>query len=850
MTACLCSIHILTPSASRADWINVEELEGRLETLDTRMQKIDVESTGLLDTVIESILGDVEAKRQELITQVEKWNRDIDAARVEELNASVGEGLVVAQANGLPVARLREIFELTKKIIRRGEFKVPDFQPPDKESFRMYDPQRSLLSKLDYEAYFNTLYSYVQSKEDAIAVERAEQQAFRVRLYRRATLAFLKALLASNESPPECSGSTSLQTLIVNDTEVPSTGCHDPVVQHLRDYLNAVRQIQSADADVLVAEAEILVARQQYAADVMAGIPFVGEALDAYAIYAGENIAGVKLSDAERGFYAVMLALPVVGPGAVEVLQQGAKRVPGFQSAQTAVYDTLSYLIERGSTTTLGRMAAIGSEAAADAARASFEAYQATVKTLAKDWEVAMDSLDELLVVLRTRPDKQTRFLTQALEDGAYARRAIADLPQEIRAAARLRSEEIMEGTVARLKLPRQASGVVDEHMDAMLALARRNDEIYIVRPVNPKATEWIEKGYSTKPMTVKSKSASRGPFAGLIPADPHLNKIGSKLDDAEAALRATTDAAERARIIRDIDELKGAIKKAERTIADCRKNRCAKQVPFTLDGLGGSQTVHKVTGPSGEVRFAVLEDGKWLDADALEAGQRVDLGFTPAKNDPVLVLADEDGIPYTADYDFLNFAENKPHQVPGQNEATGYITDTMDDRLKEINEATSVASQEARDVSTRPVSHHGPEQLNPYTPGVDYPLTVVDGHTGDVFVLPQCDTSCMQGWCEATQRCDPLNICGSSLVEGCVKVDPDRLLKDYYHDCRLSGYTMDPNPKWGWGEYNGLSGWTHPEVYQGGYSWPVVHTARRSSGAAVRVLNRQEREENRERAD
>lgn len=846
----LACTHVLAPPISYTDWINVEEFEARLDTLETQMKESKSEGIVLLDTVSESILGDVEAKRQELITQVEKWNRDIDAARVEELNSSVGEGLVVAQANGLPVAKLRHIFELTKNIIRRGEFKVPDFQPPDKESFQMYDPQRSLFSKYDYEAYFNTLFSYVQSKDDAISVERAQQQEFRVRLYRRATLAFLKSLLASDESPGECSGTASLQTLIVNDREVPSTGCHDPVVKNLRDYLNAIRQIQSADADVLVAEAEMLVAQQQYAADVMAGIPVVGEFLDVYAVYAGENIAGVQLSDAERGFVAVMLALPIVGPAAGEMIQQGAKRMPGFKAAQTATHDTLSYLLERGSATTLGRMAAIGSEAATDALRASYEAYQATAKMLAKDWDVALDSLDELLVVLRTRPDKKTRFLNQALEDGAYARKVIADLPDEIRIAARLRSQEIVEGPLARLKRPRQASGVVDEHMDAMLALARRNDEIYIVRPVNPKATEWIEKGYSTKPMTVKAKSASRGPFAGLIPVDPHLNKIGSKLDEAEAALRVTTDAADRARILTDIEELKGAIKKAERTMADCQAAGCAKQVPFTLDGLEGHQTVHKVTGPSGEVRFAVLEDGKWLDADALEGGQRMDLGFAPTKNEPVLVLADENGIPYTADYDFLNYAENKPHARPGQNEATGYITDTMDERLQEINEATSVASKEARDVSTQPVSHHGPEQLNPYTPGVDYPLTVIDGHTGDVFVLPQCDATCMQGWCETTKRCDPLNICGTALVEGCVKVDPDRLLKDYYHDSRLAGYTVDPNPKWCWGEYNGLSGWTHPEVHQGGYSWPVIQFSRRGATGAGRGLMRLEQGENRESAN
>ncbi len=844
------------PLITYGEWTDIEKLEARLNTLEISTKQIGKDGIGLLDEVEKSIMKDLESRRQDLIKQVEQWNRDIDSARVEELNSSVAEGMVIAQKNGLPVEKLKRIFELTKKIIRQGEFKVPEVEPPKKESFKIQDPLGiRYLWEFNYQAYYDDLYSYVESQEDAISAERAEQQEFRVHLYKRATLAFLKALLASNETPGECTGSAKLKTVIVDGKKVPSIGCFDPVVEHLKDYMKAIQKISSADADLLVNEAEMLVAYQQYTADVMAGVPVVGDFLDIYSVYAGENIAGVKLSDAERGFVTVMLALPVVGPAAGEIIQQGVKRIPGFESASTAIYDCFSYLLavglEHGRKTTAGMMIEAGSEAAGEALHASYKAYQATVKTIAREWGIALDRLDEFLVTIGTRPDKSTRFLSQALEDGAYARKAIAGLPDEIRIASRLRSQEIIDGTLAKLKHPRQTSGVIDEHLDAMLAIARKNHEIYIIRPVNPKATEWIKKGYSTKPMTVKAKSATHGPFAGLIPVDPHLNKIGSKLDEAEAALRSAGDAADRGKILRDIEELKASLKKAERTIAGCQATGCARQVTFTLDGINGNQTVHRVTGPSGEVRFAVLEDGKWLDADALESGRKADLGFTPVKNEPVLVLADENGIPYTADYDFLNFAENQPHSIPKQSEATGYITDRMEDRLREVNEGTRRASQEARNTPTQPVSHHGAEQLNPYTPGVDYPLTVIDGRTGDVFVLPRCDADCMKGWCETTKRCDPLNICGKNRVDGCIKVDPDRLLKDYYHDSRLGGYTTDPNPKWGWGDYNGLSGWTHPEVYgNSDYSWPVLSSGRAGIGGAGRGLIRMEEGEPKENAN
>lgn len=851
-TICLYFADILAPSLSNADWIDAGTLETRLNALETTTNKIAKESISLLDAVEKTILKDLEARRQELIKQVEQWNRDIDSARVEELNSSVGEGLVIAQKNGLPVAKLKHIFELTKKTIRQAEFKVTKTEPPNKESFRLYDPYGiRALWEFDYKAYYDNLYSYVQSEEDSISGERAEQQGFRVHLYKRATLAFLKALLASNDAPGKCAGSSSLQKVTVNGRAVPSTGCVDLVVEHLKDYMKAIQKISSSDADLLMNEAEMLVAYQQYAADVMAGVPVVGDFLDVYAVYAGENIAGLKLSEAERGFTAVMLALPVLGPIAGEIIQQGVKRVPHFDAATTVICDGLSYLLKRAQESIPGMMAAAAGEAASDAFQASYKAYQATAKMLANEWGVALDKIDEFLVAVGTRPDKNTRFLNQALENGSYARKAIADLPAEVRTAARLRSQEVMEGTIGRLKRTRQASGIVDEHLEAMLSIARKNQEIYIIRPVNPKATEWIKKGYSTKPMSVKAKSAAYGPFAGLIPADPHLSKIGSKLDEAEVALKTARDAADRGRILRDIEELKASLKKAEHTIAECRAKVCAKEVPFTLDGIGGNQTVHKVTGPSGEVKFGVIEDGKWLDADALQRGRRVELGVTPAKTEPVLLLADENGIPYTADYDFLSFSENRPHAVPKQSPDTGYITDRMEGRLREINERTRRASQEARGVSTRPVSHHGAESLNPYTPGVDYPLTVIDGHTGGVFVLPMCDAGCMKQWCQTTKRCDPLSICSKNPIDGCVKIDPDRLLKDYFHDSRLAGYTTDPNPKWGWGDYNGLSGWTHPEVYgKSSYTWPVFSSGRAGVVGTGRGLMRLDQEQNRQNAN
>lgn len=48
--------------------------------------------------------------------------------------------------------------------------------------------------------------------------------------------------------------------------------------------MKAIQKVSSGDADLLMNEAEMPVAQQQYAADVMAGVPVVGDSLDVYAV--------------------------------------------------------------------------------------------------------------------------------------------------------------------------------------------------------------------------------------------------------------------------------------------------------------------------------------------------------------------------------------------------------------------------------------------------------------------------------------------------------------------------------------------------------------------------------------
>ena len=810
-----------------SDWIDVPDLEERLSTLEEKGSQIDEKSLALLEAVGKTMLADLNDKQQELIEKVDEWKHDIDNVRTEDLHLGINEALEIARINGLDVPKLKRIYELTKKIIRWGEFEVAAKKPPPEE-----------LKEENLDSYYDTFISYVSAEEEAI--EKANQQEYRLRIYKRAALAFLNALISSEQPPGECTeeilASGPAKTVELNGHNVTLMGCPDPVVKNLRDYLNIIREMASTEVDLAAKETEILVAQQQLAADVIAGIPLVGDAIDIYSVYAGENLAGVKMSELERGFIGIMVLLPNIGVDVGALLAQGAKRVPGFTAITTALGDGLSFVLRSAKDSRLGV--------------ATMQAYQATAEGIAKRWNTTVEGLDDLLAAIGTRPHRNVRFLNDALEQASHGRRLISELPEEARILARARSQDVVDGTLGKLRQARQASGMVEEHMEAFLGVAKRSNEIYIVRPVNKKCKRWIEMGYSTKPMPVKAKSASHGPFAGLIPVDQNLNKLGSELKQARAALEeAADDMTKRAKIQQHIDELNKKLDDGMATIDKCRKTKCAKEVPFKIEGAEVKKSVHPETG---EEIFVVQKDGKWLDADELGEGREVSLGFEPADPKVVTVLADENGVPYTADYDFLNYGEKGPHSRPGYKETTGFITDEFDGRIRELNEEAAEAFRAGREIAeesdelvTEAVSHHGAEQLNPYTPGVDYPLTVVDGTParGEVFVIPECEEDCMMLWCETTRRCDPTNICPEEPIAGCVKVDPDRLLKDYYHDKRLAGYNLDPNPRWGWDEYNALSGWTHPEVHPGAeYVWPSI-TARgrmmRQRNSPIRKLIR-----------
>ncbi|HBY62728.1 MAG TPA: hypothetical protein DEH78_23135 [Solibacterales bacterium] len=330
-----------------------------------------------------------------------------------------------------------------------------------------------------------------------------------------------------------------------------------------------------------------------------------------------------------------------------------------------------------------------------------------------------------------------------------------------------------------------QASNMVASHLDAIEEVARQRREIFIFRHVNPDATALLEQHYMTKGMNVKGKSADWGPQRGFIPVDQNLSKLGNpghaKLDE---------------------------VMRFQQKVEECLRTGCAFKVELKRpDGSLVKVVPDPATGSPTPVLF---RDGVYLHP---ETG--APLALTPAQlagAKPLEVLAaqDKDGVlrPLTADYDFLAMGRKTDVQSPDFDPEKGFVGTIDPASIDAVNRGV----RERAGFQGGNIAHHGAEAWYPDSPGAlkqDPVSTVVDPDRG-LLSIPRCDAACMRSWCDTTGQCRGVPLCASAnAAPPCIPIDPDRLLKDYFHAKRLEGYNLFPNSAWDWGPYNVLGGWT-----------------------------------------
>ncbi len=228
--------------------------EGVLTDLKTeedelRAEAASAESRAMGDAAREaSIKARDEAMREqarELSAKIGNWATGgedlIQSLSADELNQAMAEARGIAKYFGLDVEQLGQLYELGKDTIKRHEFVLPDVLPPDKDE--------------SYSRYFSDFFTFAHNREEELSRYRKEQQEYRLTLFKRVTLAYIRALLASTEPVPPCTKTEPTGTITLNEQRLKSFGCPDPVVDKLRAYVQAVQKIASADADRFNAEA-------------------------------------------------------------------------------------------------------------------------------------------------------------------------------------------------------------------------------------------------------------------------------------------------------------------------------------------------------------------------------------------------------------------------------------------------------------------------------------------------------------------------------------------------------------------------------------------------------------------
>jgi orotate phosphoribosyltransferase-like protein len=844
-----------------------------------------------------STVADIEKTREKLKQDVKEWTELLEYVELDEIKKGVDDALSVAEADGLDIEKLKKLYDLTRAIIRKTQFRTAGLTVSEKmqnidldraeidrrleelrlkremiqkeldntssihflarESLRMdlcavdaeiiqhqlnirhedvskplgilmdgilagmvslnrlTDQGRKNIKAAGFENYgfdwgaprelaeqYTMKLITLGFEGEALAAEAAAaRQKHRKNFYKRSTVAFIRALISGKDHCPGCQVEEMRPvTIEYKGEKVRVLGCPDPVVANLRAYLDAFRKFQDAESDRAIAEGEQLIAEQQIIADAMAVVPLVGDALDIYSVYAGENLAGVKLSPVERCLVGVLAALPIVGPSAV---QQALKRSESLQNTFPRVAE---FMLEAED------LIAKADQASNAVEKNVLEEY---LKFFAKKMGIEADQLKRLTSFFRETPyvlDDAARArmkLFKTMRDGAedrivYNMLAGSDEFSDILKKAKKESDDLLEDILHNQGRGNFNSYVPKSHKEAFEAVAREEQKVVILRPVGRDAAELLANNAAgTKPLNIKPKSANWGPHKAYIPVEQKFSKLGNP----ELEI--------------DWDEIA--------KYNDKSKKCGANKVPLEVKLDSGKMDVVIVKKGGKEIPVYRDSGGSIIDPDTMKPFKSGEVDTSELR--PMIVFADEFENPLTADYDALAVGSRREVTPAGPRHGAGFdtasrqqaprgaglqgtITEEIDQLVDHLNEA----GRKQGGYEKGKLIHHGPETFNPASEGVftkselneGLALTVFDPDYGEL-AIPACGEACMKNWCESTGLCDPAKICSKGKTSFCIPPDPDRLLKNYMHNARLRGIDISPHSSWNWGAW-GPGGWTQTD--------------------------------------
>ncbi|WP_148214059.1 pre-toxin TG domain-containing protein [Desulfohalobium retbaense] len=663
------------------------------------------ESAKLLQRLQQLRRQELDAMRREILDKVQDWDSGLVTLDGASLQTTLRRAKRLAAANGLDVQRLETLYAATQRIIKRFEFVSlcgSEQAVPDTTGNGASDASgaEQVLKWFDF----------ADREEQRLACAQEK----RVMLYTNTARAFVRALAAP-------------------DPAAAAAG--------FREYAEAVRTINDAEALAITAQCEQLAAEQELVARTAELVPLVGEAMDILAATQGRDLNGQELTTWDRLLRGIMLLTP-------EVVGQVGRRYP----------EALPHL-----------MKGLQSLAAPEGG-----AVQRAIARTGQAAETVAGQAASLLAALRgsKAAGAATQVAKRTTDATAKVSQAVAAIKHLPFYAAAKTSE------AATQHLPRQWA-------KALSTTAANRKEILLIRPVNKHAKPWLEKGLAVgKGMHVKAKTASQGPLAGLIPVDQRLSKLSdpayreelvgayrSELrEQAQAAGREVSAAAlERQAQEKAREQVTREMQKAQQAAAEARGQGYATAVPLViedkqvvraLDQSGKGHTVLKTT------------EGRYLDP---QTGAPVELALDPGSEVPVEVLAEPGagGKYFTADADLLGVGTSSqtsgvaartsqtgsgPALDPDTDTAVwGTATETEVRTAFEVNVQGRLGGEGER------ILQHGPAVRFPEKP--DFPITMF---------LPD-----------------------ASVVE----INNQRQLREVLVAAKRQGVQgLEPHPAWGWG--------------------------------------------------
>lgn len=748
---------------------------------------------------------DIESRRAELKEDVRLWTNTIGGWTLEELKRGIADALLIAEHDGLNTAKLQNIYELTIQIIRTA-----DFAPPNTEGLTQLDALNLSTSDRPSSVLyktFMTLWGLGHTLAESEAKARARHQKYREQMYKRAMVAYVRALISGDTEVAPCQKRAIGHEALLNGRLIPIIGCPDPVVESFKSYAQAIQKIQSADVERFKAEVDVLIDEQQYVTDFLGVAPFVGDAIDIWGVFMGKDLADQCLTPEERKLSALFLAIPIVGRYGPALIRQIEKRSKVAAPVIAKFRLLLDIIVEES----VPALTYAYREMGIDLGERLANRFSTTPKKLRELLEYLKSFRPEMSA--QAKADMTTfRTVRDAIEAKHWRDELLS--PAALK-KAKERSGKILAENLGQHQMIRsariQASNIVPDHVPVLERLAKERNEVIVVRYVNEASTDLIAGGAGTKHMGIKGKSANRGPIQALLPVNQSLNKQGSRLEDLMIAkTKRPLDQFE----LDEIAKLKEGMAAGEASMNKCLKDpNCAMAIQFPIKHptASGDTILHvaKDKSKGRVVYFIEGPNGSRLDyRSATPIDIDLDPDFPPQ---PVLVLADpKTGAPLTADYDFLGLGVEGLHGSPTFDPSTGYVTEQMNDTIEAVNEEIGKV-QKKKGLAPQKVVHHGAERWYPHSPGaldVDPFVTVFDPE-GKIIRVPRCESDCMKDWCKQTGMCNPAAVCPPRTFTNCIPPDHDRLLKDYYHQKRLEGYDLSPNSVWSWGHYNPFGGWS-----------------------------------------